>query len=70
MKSMKINDAYWAKGDGQDKVYKDSIKAIEKNKDHMTKEQLRNAITQLKTGVAPDGYNQLCDRMASNNFQG
>ncbi len=70
MKSMRLNDCYWAKGDGQDKVYRDSINAINKNKDHMTPEQLKNAVTQMKIGVAPDGYNQLCDRLASNSFQG
>lgn len=66
---MHSND-FWAKGDKPDKVFKDSVEAIEKNRDHMTKEQIKIAETQMKVGLKPDGYNQLCDRRASKNFQG
>ena len=48
----------------------DSINAIERNREHMTDEQLRKAYAELQTGLGPDIYSQLCDRKASDNFQG
>lgn len=53
-----------------EKVYHDSMRAIDANKDHMTPEQVRTAVTQTMTGLAPDGYSQLCDRLATRSFQG
>ena len=48
----------------------DSINAIERRREHMTDEQLRKAYAELQTGLGPDIYSQLCDRKASDNFQG
>lgn len=64
------NDCFWANYDGPCKVYSDSIEAINRVRSNMTDAQLRRALTQLKTGLVPDGYSQLCDRKASNTFQG
>ena len=44
----------WETHDNQDKVIVDSINAIERRREHMT----------------DDIYSQLCDRKASDNFQG
>ena len=60
----------WETHDNQDKVIVDSINAIERRREHMTDEQLRKAYTELQTGLGPDIYSQLCDRKASDNFQG
>ena len=60
----------WETRDNQDKVILDSINAIEKRREHITDEQLRKAYTELQTGLGPDIYSQLCDRKASDNFQG
>lgn len=60
----------WETHDNQDKVVVDSINAIERRREHMTDEQLRKAYTELQTGLDPDIYSQLCDRKASDNFQG
>ena len=60
----------WETHDNQDKVIVDSINAIERRREHMTDEQLRKAYTELQTGLGPDIYSQLCDRMASDYFQG
>lgn len=67
---MFYNDCYWDIHDMPEKVYHDSMRAIDANKDHMTPEQVRTAVTQTMTGLAPDGYNQLCDRLATKSFQG
>lgn len=67
---MFFNDCYWDIHDMPKKVYKDSMHAIEANKGHMTPEQVRNAVTQTMTGLAPDGYSQLCDRLSTKSFQG
>ena len=55
----------WESHDNQDKVIVDSINAIERNREHMTDEQLRKAYAELQTGLGPDIYSQLCDRKAS-----
>lgn len=60
----------WETHDNQDKVIVDSINAIERRREHMTDEQLRKAYAELQTGLGPDIYSQLCDRKASDNFQG
>ena len=60
----------WEIHDDQDKVIHDSINAIERNRENMTEEQIRIAYTELKSGLGPTMYNQLCDRKASGNFQG
>ena len=70
MSKLVNNDCYWADNDHPLKVFSDSLDAIERTKHTMTPEQLRNAVTQMKTGLAPDGASQLCDRKASGNFQG
>ena len=54
----------WETHDNQDKVILDSINAIERNREHMTDEQLRKAYAELQTGLGPDIYSQLCDRKA------
>ncbi len=59
----------WETHDNQDKVILDSINAIERRREHMTDEQLRKN-AELQTGLGPDIYSQLCDRKASDNFQG
>ena len=64
------NNNNWETHDNQDKVIVDSINAIERRREHMTDEQLRKAYTELQTGLGPDIYSQLCDRKASDNFQG
>lgn len=63
------NDCFWAEYDGPAKVFYDSLNAIERTRSTMNDEQLRRAITQLKTGLAPDGYSQLCDRKSTDSFQ-
>lgn len=60
----------WETHDNQDKVILDSINAIERRREHMTDEQLRKAYAELQTGLGSDIYSQLCDRKASDNFQG
>ena len=64
------NNNNWETHDNQDKVIVDSINAIERRREHMTDEQLKKAYTELQTGLGPDIYSQLCDRKASDNFQG
>lgn len=60
----------WSKHDNHEKVIKDSLEAIERNKSHMTKEQIKHAYSELETGLGPDDHNNLCDRINSQNFQG
>ena len=50
--------------------YNEVNNAIERRREHMTDEQLRKAYAELQTGLGPDIYSQLCDRKASDNFQG
>ena len=47
--------------------YEKEVRIREKD---MTEEQIRIAYTELKSGLGPTMYNQLCDRKASGNFQG
>lgn len=64
------NDCSWDEFDDPYKTCVDSIEAINRRLDSMTPQQFRAAVTQMKTGLAPDDYNHLCDRIASHNFQG
>ena len=52
----------WETHDNQDKVILDSINAIERNREHMTDEQLRKAYAELQTGLGPDIYSRSEER--------
>ena len=60
----------WETHDNQDKVILDSINAIERNRQHITDERLMKSYAEFQTGLGADKYGQLCDRKASDNFQG
>jgi len=60
----------WETHDDQDKVIHDSINAINRKRDQMSEEQLKKAYSEMQMGLGPDIYSQLCDRKASDNFQG
>ena len=61
---------HWDTHENPATVSVDSINAIDRRREHMTDEQLRKAYAELQTGLGPDIYSQLCDRKASDNFQG
>lgn len=67
---MNNDDCFWADGDMPDKVLDDSMRAIRKNIDHMSDVEIKAALAHARAANRPDGRSQLCDRLASDNFQG
>lgn len=60
----------WSPHDRKDKVIKDSLIAIERNRKNMSPEELKHAYAQMCFGLGPTNISQLCDRKSTNTFQG